>query len=61
MNIKPASIVGIPFPYTDLSTRNIGAWLVQYSTDYVFDGSGDKAWQEQDEPRPINRISHSSR
>lgn len=35
-------------------TRKIDAWLVQYSTDYVFDGTGNKAWQEQDEPRPIN-------
>jgi dTDP-4-dehydrorhamnose reductase len=35
-------------------TKNNNAWLVHYSTDYVFDGSGDKPWQEKDETRPIN-------
>ena len=34
--------------------KNNNAWLVHYSTDYVFDGSGDKAWKEKDETRPIN-------
>lgn len=32
----------------------IGAWLVHYSTDYVFDGSGDVPWNETDMPAPIN-------
>ncbi|MGZ5492904.1 MAG: SDR family oxidoreductase, partial [Thermoanaerobaculia bacterium] len=31
-----------------------GAWLVHYSTDYVFDGSGERPWRETDAPRPIN-------
>lgn len=26
----------------------LGAWLIHYSTDYVFSGEGDKAWQETD-------------
>ena len=30
------------------------AWLVHYSSDYVFDGSGAKPWQEGDEPAPLN-------
>ncbi len=28
--------------------------LVHYSTDYVFDGSGEVAWTEADQPDPIN-------
>ncbi|MCP5277722.1 MAG: dTDP-4-dehydrorhamnose reductase [Thiobacillus sp.] len=31
-----------------------GALLVHYSTDYVFDGSGERPWQEGDAPGPIN-------
>lgn len=32
----------------------LGAWLVHYSTDYVFDGSGSQPWVEADTPAPLN-------
>lgn len=33
---------------------SLGALLIHYSTDYVFDGSVDQAYIESDSPNPIN-------
>ena len=35
------------------AAAEVGAWLVHYSTDYVFDGSGEKPWAEGDATGPL--------
>ena len=36
------------------AAAQVGAWLVHYSTDYVFDGSGTHARQEGESTGPLN-------
>lgn len=38
-----------------------GAWLIHYSTDYVFDGTGSRPWREDDAPHPVNAYGRSKR
>lgn len=36
------------------AARKVGAAVVHYSTDYVFDGSGSRPWREEDATGPLN-------
>ncbi|MBV4485758.1 dTDP-4-dehydrorhamnose reductase [Pseudomonas sp. SWRI153] len=37
----------------------LGAWLIHYSTDYVFSGQGVTPWQETDAVAPVNHYGAS--
>ncbi len=39
--------------------KNIGAKMIFYSTDYVFDGTKGSAYTEDDKPNPINNYGRS--
>ena len=38
---------------------SLGAWLIHYSTDYVFSGEGLTPWQETDAVAPVNHYGAS--
>lgn len=41
------------------AAADVGALMVHFSTDYVFDGSGQTPWIEEAAPAPLNVYGHS--
>ena len=54
-DIVAASIVNAQAPgVLARAAEAQGAWMVHFSTDYVFDGRGTRPWNEEDAPAPLN-------
>lgn len=42
-------------------TREVGGWLIHYSTDYVFDGTKTVPYGEDEVPNPLNAYGRTKR
>lgn len=41
------------------ASARAGAWMVHFSSDYVYDGQGARPWREVDPPAPSNVYGRS--
>lgn len=51
---KANNINGIAVGVIANAAKKLGASLIHYSTDYVYDGKKNQLYQEDDQPNPIN-------
>src|SRR3989338_6689702 len=59
-NIDLAMAVnGTAVGYLAKTAKNLGAILVHYSTDYVFDGAKKEGYKEDDSPNPLSAYGNS--
>ncbi|MBU3965157.1 NAD(P)-dependent oxidoreductase [Patescibacteria group bacterium] len=56
---KALLINGYALRFLSESALKIGAILVHYSTDYVFNGENSKGYKEDDEPNPVSSYGQS--
>ncbi|MBU2524514.1 dTDP-4-dehydrorhamnose reductase [Patescibacteria group bacterium] len=54
-NLVNADAVG----YLARAAKSVGATLIHYSTDYVFDGANEEGYAEYDKPNPISEYGKS--
>lgn len=51
---KATQINAIATKFLAEKAKQLDAWFVHYSTDYVFDGNGQKAYKESDKTNPVS-------
>ena len=56
---KAMEVNGEGVAYLAMACREVGALLVQVSTDYIFDGSKGSPYQEYDAPHPLSVYGES--
>lgn len=58
--IKANRVNGLGAKNLSFASKKTGAFLVHYSTDYIFDGARKNGlYKEDDEPHPVNRYGES--